>query len=403
MNLRDRLATLRTSVTTSPPEPQESAPHSLAERVERMAVRARGRSASEQEIAEALDGTLVEPGLIRVERDIPLSSRIGHVALRAVLDAPLAVLAPDEDLRPERLTFLDTETTGLAGGTGTLAFLLAMARIEGHSLHLTQWLLTAFKGEAAMLEEARGWLGADPLLVSFNGKSFDVPLIATRYRMHAKPDAFSALPHLDLLPPTRRAFAKRWEDCRLQTAEKRLLRFHREDDLPGAAMPQAWVDFVRSGLAAPMHAVLDHNRRDVVSLAALMAALAEVFVNADASECDAVAIARGHIARGKSAEALQLLAAQETLLDEDGLLLLAALLRREGRREQAVSLWQRLAQRDVPEAIEALAKHHEHARRDYAEALQFAHRLAALSPEDAVVKRTLRLSGKLARAGNRLL
>ena len=254
-----------------------------------------------------------------------------------------------------------------------------------------------------MLEEARGWLGAHPLLVSFNGKSFDVPLLATRYRMHAKPDAFTPLPHLDLLPPTRRAFARRWEDCRLQTAEQRLLRFHREDDLPGAAMPRAWADFLRSGHAAPMNAVLNHNRRDVVSLAALMAALAEVFVTADASECDAVAIARGHIAAARWPAALELLAAQEALLDESGLLLLASLLRRRGHRDAAVRIWQRLAQHDVPEAIEALAKHHEHARREYAEALQFTHRLAGLAQENAVDKRLARLTGKLARNGRRLL
>lgn len=403
MNVRDRMSALRPQPMTARVELDESAPHSLAERVERMATRARGRTASECEIAEALDGTLVEPGLIRIERDIPLSTCIGNVALGAMLDAPLGVLAPDEDLRPERLTFLDTETTGLAGGTGTIAFLLAMARIEGHRLHLTQWLLTAFKGEAAMLQEARDWLGADPMLVSFNGKSFDVPLLATRCRMHGEADVFSALPHLDLLAPTRRAFARHWEDCRLQTAEKRLLRFHRDDDLPGAAMPQAWAEFLRSGLAAPMSAVLDHNRRDVVSLAALMATLADVFANPDASACDAAAIARGHVASGRWSHALELLAAQEALLDENGLLLLASLLRRQGRRHEAVRLWRQLAERDVPEAIEALAKHHEHARRDYAQALQFTHRLVALSPDDAVTKRALRLTGKLARNGRRLL
>ena len=215
--------------------------------------------------------------------------------------------------------------------------------------------------------------------------------------MHSQPDAFTPLPHLDLLPPTRRAFARRWEDCRLQTAEQRLLRFHREDDLPGSAMPRAWADFLRSGHAAPMNAVLDHNRRDVVSLAALMAALAAVFVTADASECDAVAIARGHIAAARWPQALDLLAAQEALLDESGLLLLAALLRRQGHRDMAVRIWQRLAQDDVPEAIEALAKHHEHARQDYTEALQLTQRLAAFAPEADVDKRAARLTGKLTR------
>jgi hypothetical protein len=278
-----------------------------------------------------------------------------------------------------------------------------MARAEGDSLVLTQWLLTAFKGETAMLDEARRWLPPEAMLVSFNGRSFDVPLLATRARLNRVADAFTPLPHIDLLPPTRRAFAKRWENCRLQTAERRLLHFHRDDDLPGAAMPQAWTNFLRTGLAAPMRAVLEHNRRDVVSLAALMATLAEIFVNADASECDAVAIARGHIARGEWPAALELLVVQEALLEEEGLLLLAALLRRANRRDDAVPIWQRLAQSDVPEAIEALAKHHEHARQDYDQALRFTGRLSdLLDDRTAVDQRVSRLTRKLARKTNNL-
>lgn len=396
MNLRDRLASLRTAPSAAPAHTR--APASLVERVERMAVRATSRRASEQAMAAALEGTLVEPGLIRIERDLPLKARIGQVSLQAARTTPLAVLMPDEDLRLERMVFLDTETTGLAGGTGTLAFLLAFARVAGERLQIMQWLLTAFKGEAAMLEEARGALPDDALLVSFNGKSFDVPLLATRTRMHSLPDCYSALPHLDLLHPTRRAFAKQWDDCRLQTAERRLLRFHREDDLPGAAMPQTWAEFLRSGSIAPMGAVLEHNRRDVVSLLALLPALAETYLQADASACDAAAMARGHIAAGRWTTALEMLAAQETLLDENGLLLLAALWRRQGRRDEAVRLWQHLAERQVPEAIESLAKHHEHAQRDYGQALQLTRRLLALIDDPVQAeKRASRLSSKLAR------
>src|SRR5690606_31598786 len=131
-----------------------------------------------------------------------------------------------------RMVFLDTETTGLAGGTGTVAFLIGLGRVEAGHLVVRQFWLTSFAGERDLLAAAGDWVDGVDGMVTYNGRSFDLPLVATRCRLAGASDRFSGLRHLDLLGPTRRAFARRWEDCRLTTAERRLLRFERVDDLP---------------------------------------------------------------------------------------------------------------------------------------------------------------------------
>ena len=131
------------------------------------------------------------------------------------------------------LLFVDTETTGLAGGTGTLVFLLGVARFVPGGLDVEQWLLLSPSAEGEWLAAIAARLPRDPLLVSFNGKAFDLPLLAARHRMQRMRDPFAQRAHWDLLFPLRRAFASRWPDCRQQTAERRLLGIERLDDLPG--------------------------------------------------------------------------------------------------------------------------------------------------------------------------
>ena len=172
-----------------------------------------------------------------------------------------------------RVLFLDTETSGLAGGTGTFVFLLGLARVRDEGLELSQHLATGFAGEAALLRALESALDCADCLVTYNGKSFDVPLLRTRLALARRPDAFAGKAHGDLLHATRRLLARGWPDCRLQTAEREALGFTRTDDLPGAQVPQAWQCWLRQGEAAPLAAVLAHNRDDLLSLAALLSRL----------------------------------------------------------------------------------------------------------------------------------
>jgi uncharacterized protein YprB with RNaseH-like and TPR domain len=301
------------------------------------------------------------------------------------------------DVVAQDLLFLDTETTGLAGGTGTLPFLLGLARVRGDALQVRQLLLTGFAGERRLLELAAPWTQSAEHLVSYNGKSFDVPLLVTRHRLRSVRCRLAAIHHVDLLHPTRTAFGRQWNDCRLVTAEAELLHVTRHDDLPGAAVPEVWGALVRRGELADLPRVVEHNRIDLLTLAVLLPALSAVFASpreAHRAQADPLAIARHHERRGDDAAALAHLLAAEGRLDPDGLLALARLHRRAGDLERAVDVWLELARQDVPSAVEHLAKYHEHVRHDPSTALDYATRLDGEASEH----RRRRLRHKLDRS-----
>ena len=187
------------------------------------------------------------------------------------LDLPaLAARNIDHAIARRQALYFDTETTGLAGGTGTRAFMIGAADWQTGRLRVRQLWLTRFAGETAMLEAFRGWLSSDTLLVSYNGRCYDAPLLATRYRLARLRNPLEGVPHLDLLHAVRRRYRGVWENCRLATVERQLLRILREDDLPGSEAPRAFLDYIRGGPATDLRRVLAHNHQDVVTLAQLL-------------------------------------------------------------------------------------------------------------------------------------
>lgn len=174
------------------------------------------------------------------------------------------------------LLFFDTETTGLAGGTGTRAFMIGAADWVDAGLRVRQLYLTTMAGEAAMLDAFAAWLSPATTLVSYNGKCYDAPLLATRYRLARRTNPLAALQHVDLLFPSRRRWRGVWENCRLATIEREVLRVVREDDLPGAEAPAAWLEYLRGGSAEKLRRVAAHNHQDVVSLSRLLGVLAGI-------------------------------------------------------------------------------------------------------------------------------
>ncbi len=173
-------------------------------------------------------------------------------------------------LDPARMLFFDTETTGLAGGTGTRAFMIGAADWHGGALRIRQLTMRTMSAETAMLDAFRTWVSPDTVLVSYNGKCYDAPLLATRYRLARQTNPLLGLPHVDLLYPTRRRYRGVYENCRLATIERQVLRIVREDDLPGSEAPAAWLSFLRGGSAQTLRRVLAHNHQDVVSLSRLL-------------------------------------------------------------------------------------------------------------------------------------
>lgn len=169
-----------------------------------------------------------------------------------------------------RLVCFDTETTGLAGGVGTKAFMIGIAQWKDDQLRVRQLYLTALAGEALMLQTFASWLPDDAVFISYNGRSYDAPLLKGRYRLNRLPCPFAERGHVDLLHPVRRAYRGHWANCRLATVERELLRIVRDDDLPGSEAPAAWLAYLRGHSAVNLGRVLEHNHQDVVTLARLL-------------------------------------------------------------------------------------------------------------------------------------
>lgn len=220
-----------------------------------------------------LPGEEISPGLwlqqVHVPMPVPTSALPLDFARR-----------PELRVDPRKLLFFDTETTGLAGGTGTRAFMIGAADwrhdpVHGPGLRVRQLLMATLGAETAMLSTFAGWLDADTVLSSFNGRSYDAPLLKTRYRLARLPEPLTACDHIDLLHPARRRWKGRWENCRLGTIERHALGIEREDDLPGSQAPGAWLGYLRGGSSALLHRVAAHNHQDVVTLALLLQHLAQ--------------------------------------------------------------------------------------------------------------------------------
>lgn len=294
MNLAERLQRLqsqagaRTPTLPVPPSvPPAAAAQpgpSLKERLERMAA-ARTRSAESglASLMRLTGATAVTDDLLCVEWRRPLPWRHGSTEIDLGADAVVSLPLRQGHavrLRAREILFLDTETTGVSGGAGTVVFLLGLMRFCAGEIVVRQYLATRFSSEPAMLGVLGEAVRRAGCLVTYNGKSFDVPLLRTRYGMHREASPFDGLPHCDLLHATRRLLRDGWTDCRLQTAERHALGFARLDDLPGAEVPAAWQRWVRHADPSPVVRILDHNREDLVSLAAIVCRLTSLDVGA---------------------------------------------------------------------------------------------------------------------------
>jgi uncharacterized protein YprB with RNaseH-like and TPR domain len=354
------------------------------------------REPDDTALAAELGAECLAPGVLRLQVERPLARAHGRGTLRPDLDAVRLLLAdtpPDRFADPAGWCALDTETSGLAGGTGTWVFVVGLARWRGVSLVITQYLLTRLDAEAAFLAQVAAALADVRLLLSYNGKTFDLPLLAARLRLARLPDPATDAAHLDLLHPVRRAFATRWPDCRLARVEERLLGRRRNGDLPGAEAPAAWLRWLRRGEGRGLAAVLAHNRADLLSVAALPALLALVHRAPADHGADLLRIARWRVATGDAAGARSVLAvARADALEPAACHLLARLHARAGDWPGALMLWERLAAAGDAGAMEALAKHFEHRAGDPRRALLHAR---GLPPGAARTRRCLRLLHKL--------
>jgi uncharacterized protein YprB with RNaseH-like and TPR domain len=320
-------------------------------------------------------------------------------------EALSALALTDEAVDLRAPLFFDTETTGLAGGTGTLPFLVGVAEWRGAEAWCLQAHLPAPGEERPLLSWLAERIEASTALVSFNGKSFDWPLLRTRYvmnRLRPPPER----PHVDLLHCARRVYRHALREVRLTTLEREVLGVTRVGDLDGALIPPAWFDYLRTGRVATLRRVLEHNRRDVDSMVRLAAHLADAWAGQAAlTPAAAFGLATLAVRRGDEARALELLtlanqAAGRRPWRVEALRLHALVLRRRGqprraleRLEEALALEPR-----APATHLLLSKLLEHELRDYDAALRHARAAHEAEPADAHARRVARLQRRAAAA-----
>ena len=406
--LRQRLNVLRReggagpATSPTPPLTQKQRESKLREHLRTLDAPRRANRArvyGDADLARDLHGQRVGEGLIRVETDLPWDTVHGASRLDQGVEHALNFFAARSS-PVNNAVFLDTETTGLAGGTGTVAFLLGIGRFSAQGLRIVQLFLTRFAGERDLLHQASACLNESDTLVSYNGKRFDHPLLAARCRLHGLDDPVAQHAHLDLLYPTRSAFRNQWVDCRLATAERHLLKFERRNDLPGWAVPSAWFDWVRRRDNRKLSGVVQHNLLDILSLVALLPLLQQAFQEPLTHRADIEAGVRHHLRLGNERAAFEHLVTHRPHLATRSLLQLARLARRQNDLALATKIWDELARRENAEATEQLAKYQEHNAGNIPAALTLAQRLTTLEPNaEAHQRRAARLAARLATRG----
>ena len=372
-----------------------------------------GRSAS----AGMSDRLAVRDRYLVIDRQYPPEHRLGRVAVSECLPATDGLWSKTDllmsgvrgqDALHGRPLFVDLETTGLGGGAGTYAFLVGCGWFDGATFRVRQFFLSSYAAERALLEEFADTMGAFGTLVTYNGKSFDLPLVDTRFQFHRLPASYSGLPHLDMLHPARRLWRLRSAPhssvgagerpaavpCRLTHVERTVLGHVRDGDVPGFEIPSRYFHYVRTGDTRPLERVLEHNRLDLLALAMSTATAARLLVEGAAgarTAREAIGLGQLFERAGMSIEARACYAraagvdsavAPHTNVDSltcaEALRGYGALCRRERRYEEAADAWRRLL--DLPhcpppiaqQAFEALAVHHEHRVRDIGAARRFA-------------------------------
>ena len=308
---------------------------------------------------------------------------------------------------PEKWCFLDTETTGLAGGSGTYAFLVGVGRITPQGFRVRQFFMRDFGEEASQLSALTEHLRQFEVLITYNGRTYDQPLLETRFRMVRQRPPFSSLEHLDLLFGARRLWNLRFDSCRLVELENQILGVERQGDLPGELIPYVYFEYVRTHEIFRLMPVFHHNAVDILSLACLTAIVPRAFHaghDGFSHGAEMVGLARWWRQAEQPENALALFrqAIEKNLSDEllfRTLWDIAALEKKLGREHAALPVLTDLARSRNPwraSAFVELAKYYERRERNYALALEMTRSALELDPSQALQRRAERLEKRIA-------
>jgi uncharacterized protein YprB with RNaseH-like and TPR domain len=334
--------------------------------------------------------------------------RHGSIGIVDLEDLPGNLLGPISNgqirgIPPAKWCFLDTETTGLAGGSGTYAFLVGVGRITPQGFRVRQFFMRDFGEEASQLSALTEHLKQFEVLITYNGRTFDQPLLETRFRMARQRPPFGSLEHLDLLFGARRLWNLRFDSCRLVDLENQILGVERQGDLPGELIPYVYFEYVRTHEIFRLLPVFHHNAIDILTLACLTAIVPRAFHAPDQAEfahgAEMVGLARWWRQAEQPENALELFhLALDRGLPDDLLFRtmwdIAALEKKAGREHAALPVLTDLAAVRNPwraAAFVELAKYYEHRERNYAMALEMTRNALEIEASEALRRRAARL------------
>lgn len=317
---------------------------------------------------------------------------------------------------PTKWAYLDTETTGLAGGSGTYAFLIGVGHITAAGFELRQFFMRDYGEEASLLTRLTEFLSGFDVLITYNGKTYDQPLLETRYRMARMRIPFDRLQHLDLLFGARRLWKYRFDSCRLVELENRILGVEREGDLPGEMIPYIYFDYLRSREAWRLAPILHHNALDILTLACLTAVVPLAFHSPERAQLTHGAEIAG-LARwfqqaeqyDRAAELFRRAIQSKHIRDEvlfRAMWDLACLEKKLGNADAALALFTDLTacpNAFRSDAYEELAKHYEHREKNFGMALEMTRSALNLDDCPALRKREQRLQKRAAQPKTRRL
>jgi uncharacterized protein YprB with RNaseH-like and TPR domain len=427
MNLKERLDRL-TSITPTKEEHKSQVISDLKQRLDRLLEPKKiYRKKMILPIEELVNGEVIstpDGESFQVKEYFPSHFRYGEMALAEVLDIPTYpahLISKDERLKEldlRKALFLDTETTGLAGGTGTFAFMIGLGFFEGDGFLVHQFFMRDYSEERASLSLLKGLLESFQFLITFNGRLYDIPLLETRFILSRLPSKIREMANFDLLYPSRRIWKGAYDNCRLITLESQLLGMERRDDVPSEWIPYLYFDYLQTGDASKIHRVFYHNQMDILSMVALAGRIHLTYHDPQAAQprkgIEHFALGRlfwEHRYPEKAISCFEIaLKRCDENLSWEVMRWLSMALKKTGQGEKARSLWEEMVtwpyQKDTFPYIE-LAKYHEHRLKDFDRAVAYVEKaLEQIPPHqqkeiEMLQHRRLRLEQKRAENATR--
>ncbi len=371
----------------------------VKEKLERLISLTRKPPERERRETEEVVEPAAREGVRFIENAYPLDGRYGQIPVGLGLGIPgdvLAFLSRDDGFAGLDLSsavFLDLETTGLAGGTGTVPFLVGLGYFRDGMFRVGQFFLGDLAEEERLIDELAHFLKELEVqsVVTYNGKAFDLPILETRFILHRRPFPLAGLPHLDFLFSARGLWRLKYESCRLCHLAREIVQAERGEDIPSAEVPVRYFQYLRSGDFSLLEPVLYHNQEDILSLLGIITAGAVLAAHdpeaAERGELDAmdlVGVARLHERAGNVEKSVTLFetALRSGLAGETSVRVkrkLSSHFKRSKDWSRAVTIWQEMTSGNDPACFRELAMYYEHREKNYGEALKAAEEGLAVS------------------------